>query len=60
MPAFITDEILHTFAVVTNRKDLSAALNQRYQGIADHLGLYLPFVPDERDDFWRSILQDSR
>jgi hypothetical protein len=26
-------------------------------GLADRLALYLPFVPGERDDFWRRLVK---
>jgi hypothetical protein len=35
---------------------LHGALSQRYQGHVDRLGLYLPFIPGQRDDFWRALL----
>jgi len=57
MPAAINDEILSTFAVIASPQDLPAALAERYQGLADRLGLYLPFVPGERDDFWKRLIQ---
>jgi probable F420-dependent oxidoreductase len=56
MPALIDPAMLATFAVVAGEKDLPAALLDRYTGLADRLGLYLPFVPGERDTFWRSLL----
>ena len=56
MPGLISDEMLQTFAVVADRADLPAALSERYQGVADHLALYLPFIPGERDDFWKALL----
>ena len=57
MPALITTEMLATFAVVANAADLPQALMARYQGAVDRLGLYLPFVPGERDEFWRALLR---
>lgn len=56
MPALISDEILETFAVVGDVQALPGALSQRYQGQVDRLGLYLPFVPGQRDDFWQALL----
>ena len=57
MPALIDDEILATFAVVGTPTSLPGAISKRYQGIADRLGLYLPFMPGERDAFWRAMLE---
>lgn len=56
MPALITTEMLATFATVASPADLPQALMARYQGAVDRLGLYLPFVPGERDGFWRALL----
>jgi probable F420-dependent oxidoreductase len=56
MPALINQEMLETFALVTDNSALPAALHARYHGLVDRLALYLPFIPGERDDFWRSIL----
>lgn len=56
MPDLITDEMLATFAAVAEAADLPAALQQRYQGIADRLNIYTPFVPGERDPFWRHLV----
>ena len=56
MPDLINDEMLNAFAVIADPTDLPAALAERYQGIADHLALYLPFIPGERDGFWRALL----
>jgi probable F420-dependent oxidoreductase len=58
MPALVDDTILRTFAVVADPADLAAALHERYAGLADRLTLYLPFVPGERDDFWRTLLHN--
>jgi hypothetical protein len=57
MPALIDNEMLATFAVVSNAADLPGALMDRYAGLVERLALYLPYVPGERDDFWRSLLK---
>ncbi len=57
MPGLITDDILSKFVVSASPADLPAALLERYQGIVDRLGLYIPFVPGERDEFWKHLLQ---
>lgn len=60
MPALIDDDILNTFAVVADGADLPAALAEKYKGLVDRLGLYIPFVPEERDAFWHTILGADR
>jgi probable F420-dependent oxidoreductase len=56
MPDLITDEMLETFAVVAEPDSLAARLSERYRGLADHLSLYLPFSPGERDAFWAGLV----
>jgi probable F420-dependent oxidoreductase len=55
MPALVTDEMLETFAVLANESVLSTAIHQRYNGLADRITLYMPFVPGQRDAFWRGL-----
>src|SRR5215216_5305345 len=55
MPMLITDEMLKEFAVVTDAGNLVEELKKRYDGIADRLTLYTPFVPGEKDMWWREL-----
>lgn len=57
MPGLISPEMLETFAIVCKPADLPARLVERYNGLADRLGLYLPFTPGERDNFWQDLIQ---
>jgi probable F420-dependent oxidoreductase len=57
MPALVSDEMLAAFAVLATSGELASALRQRYAGLADRLGLYLPFVPGQRDNFWKMLLR---
>ena len=57
MPGLIDDRMLETFAVVASPADLPAALAARYEGLVDRLSLYIPFVPGQRDRFWKGLLQ---
>jgi probable F420-dependent oxidoreductase len=57
MAGLISDEILNECALVSPAADLPAALAQRYRGVVDRLGLYLPFIPGARDDFWKLVLR---
>lgn len=57
MAGLISDDILRECAVIAPVAELPAALIERYQGIVDRLGLYIPFAPGERDDFWKHLLQ---
>ncbi|NWG05154.1 MAG: TIGR03617 family F420-dependent LLM class oxidoreductase [Chloroflexi bacterium] len=55
MPMLITDEMLNEFCLVTGEDKLADALKKRYDGIADRLALYVPFVPGEKDEWWRGL-----
>ena len=57
MSTLITDEMITAFAAVAAPKELAAVLQARYQGIAQRINLYLPFIPGERDDFWQALCQ---
>jgi alkanesulfonate monooxygenase SsuD/methylene tetrahydromethanopterin reductase-like flavin-dependent oxidoreductase (luciferase family) len=56
MLSLISDEMLATFAVIAQPEALSEALCKKYQGLADHLTLYIPFIPGEMDQFWRQLI----
>ena len=55
MPMLITDEMLNEFCLVTEETKLADELKKRYDGIADRLTIYTPFVPGEKDDWWRGL-----
>jgi len=55
MPMLITDEMLNEFCLVTEEDKLADELKKRYDGIAYRLTLYIPFVPGERDEWWKTL-----
>ena len=55
MPMLITDEMLEEFCLRTTTENLASALKSRYEGLADRLTLYSPFVPGEKDEFWKNL-----
>ena len=55
MSMLITDEMLSEFCLVTEESKLAGELKKRYQGIANRLTLYTPFVPGERDEWWKKL-----
>ncbi len=57
MFGLITDEMLAAFCVVASEAELADALKEKYAGIADRLTLYLPFVPAEKDSFWKRVVK---
>jgi probable F420-dependent oxidoreductase len=60
MPKLITDDMLAAFCVEAAPDEVGAALKERYEGLIDRVTLYTPFVPDERDDFWRATIESVR
>jgi probable F420-dependent oxidoreductase len=55
MPSLITDEMLSSFAVISDQDSLASRLLERYAGLAHRLTPYFPFVPKERDHFWHAL-----
>ncbi len=55
MPMLISDELLSEFCLVTDAENLASELKKRYENIADRLTLYTPFVPGERDKWWKGL-----
>lgn len=55
MPMLINDEMLGEFCLVTEETKLADDLQKRYEGIADRLTLYTPFVPGEKDAWWKQV-----
>lgn len=57
MPMLITDEMLNEFCLVTEADNLADKLKKRYKGIADRLSIYTPFVPGEKDKWWKTLAE---
>ena len=55
MPMLITDEMLSEFCLITTQENLATDLKKKYNGIADRLTLYTPFVPKEKDEWWKEL-----
>jgi probable F420-dependent oxidoreductase len=59
MPALITDEILAEFCTQAGSyAEMAVALKKRYAGLADRLAIYIPFIPDDKDEFWRGLARE--
>jgi hypothetical protein len=43
--------------VVAQPQQLATKLLERYGGWVDRLCLYQPYKPEERDDFWKYLLE---
>lgn len=55
MPMLITDEMLQEFCLMTTQENLAVDLKKRFGGIADRITLYTPFVPGEKDEWWKNL-----
>jgi hypothetical protein len=60
MPMLITDEMLSEFCLITEEEKLADELKKRYDGIAERLALYIPFVPAERDEWWKKLIDNFK
>lgn len=58
MPMLITDEMLAEFCLITTQENLADDLKKRFNGIADRITLYTPFVPGEKDAWWRGLAKE--
>ncbi|GIL11559.1 MAG: LLM class F420-dependent oxidoreductase [Chloroflexota bacterium] len=52
----ISDDMLDEFAVVAPPDELPHKMKERYDGLLDRVGYYLPFVPEETD---KKVIWDS-
>ena len=59
MPSQISDEMLRAFVVEAAPDKFGPALKERYEGLIDRVALYLPFVPGEKDEFWRATIESA-
>jgi probable F420-dependent oxidoreductase len=55
MGELITDDILHTFAVVAEPEKLAAGLEERYGGAVQRISFYAPYASDP--DRWRAVME---
>ena len=59
MPGLITDEMLGAFVVEAPPEAVGDALRERYEGLVGRVAVYAPFVPGERDAFWRAAVEGA-
>jgi probable F420-dependent oxidoreductase len=57
MPALISDEMLHVFALSGTWEELPGKIKTRYEGLLDRVMYYLPFLPGEMDGQWRRAIE---
>ena len=54
MGELITDEILHTFAVVAEPEKVAAGLEERYGDVVQRISFYAPYASDP--ERWRAVM----
>lgn len=57
MPGLVTREMMRAFCVEAAPEEVGATLRERYEGLIGRVALYAPFVPGERDAFWRTVVE---
>src|SRR5918999_1055544 len=57
MPGLITGGMLRAFAIEAAPGEVGPALKERYEGLIGRVSLYTPFVPGEKDGFWRAVVE---
>lgn len=60
MADLITDEMLEVFALSGSWTNIGAKIRQRYQGVLDRIGFYVPFRANDRPERWRRVLESVR
>ncbi|MEE9216972.1 MAG: TIGR03617 family F420-dependent LLM class oxidoreductase [Anaerolineales bacterium] len=60
MAKLIDDDMLDAFVVVCEPNELARKLTERYAGLVDRLALYMPYIPDQRDEEWSGLLKGIR
>jgi probable F420-dependent oxidoreductase len=60
MAAEITDEMLDVYAVTGTPDEIGKKLRQRYDGLLDRVGHYVPYRPGESDAFYRDVIETLR
>jgi len=58
MGELITDEILHTFAVVAEPEKVAAGLEERYGDVVQRISFYAPYASDP--DRWRAVMEQLK
>jgi probable F420-dependent oxidoreductase len=56
MADLISDEMLAEFAVIGRRNEVGDLLREKYTGVLDRIGIYMPFRPGSDDDWWRDVI----
>ncbi len=58
MPAVISDEMLAEMALTGTWAQLPHLIHERYGNLLDRLSYYMPFIPGQNDDGWRTSIAE--
>lgn len=56
MADLITDEMLDVFAVTGTWDEIADKMKQRYEGVLDRIGFYIPFQPGKDEERWSKVV----
>lgn len=56
MADLITDEMLDVFAVTGTWDEIAGKMKQRYEGVLDRIGFYIPFRPGQDEARWQKVV----
>ncbi len=57
MHELISDEMLEKIAVIAPHDELAHKVKERYDGLLDRVGYYMPYKPGDRDAMWEASLK---
>jgi probable F420-dependent oxidoreductase len=57
MPKLITDEVMSKFWVRGSFDQIAKQVKQKYEGVVDRIGLYLPVVGGEHEKEWEEVVR---
>ena len=60
MAELVTDEMLDVFAVTGTWEEIGTRIRERYTGVLDRIGFYVPFRANDRPERWRKVLSSVR
>lgn len=53
----VTDEMVKEVAVIGTWAELPGLIKARYNGLVDRGRFYFPFIPGQKDEIWRGVIQ---
>jgi probable F420-dependent oxidoreductase len=56
-PGLITDEVMSEFWIRGSFEDVAKRVREKYEGVVDRIGLYLPVVGGEHEKEWEAVIR---